>query len=169
MTDLGLSAVPYRVGYATGCFDLLHVGHLRYLEGAASACRELIVGIPDDEIVALPANKGRPPLVPAAQRLELIAALRCVTRALPVAISMEDTLAFSDFLRGLAVEAVFVGEDWQPKPRWQRLLPVLTAQQIAVHFLPRTPNCATTTLRNALNSTLLQEIQRPSPSRNADE
>ena len=63
-----------RVAFANGHFDLLHVGHLRYLEAAKRAADVLVVGINDDASVASLKGPGRP-VVPAAERAELLAAL----------------------------------------------------------------------------------------------
>lgn len=141
----------YRVGYASGAFDLLHIGHLRYLQQAARHCQELIVGIPSDAVIAMPANKGHPPLMSCAERQALVGALRMVSRTIAVTVSMEDAPAFCDFIQTLPVEALFIGAEWQDSPRWQRLAPLLTAQGIAVHFLPRTPGISSTALRQVLN------------------
>jgi D-glycero-beta-D-manno-heptose 1-phosphate adenylyltransferase len=62
---------------ANGCFDLLHVGHVRYLEGAAAEADTLVVAINDDESVRQLKGEGRP-VMPDHDRAELIAALRCV-------------------------------------------------------------------------------------------
>jgi rfaE bifunctional protein nucleotidyltransferase chain/domain len=62
---------------ANGCFDLLHVGHIRYLEGAAAEGDVLIVAVNDDESVRRLKGEGRP-IMAAADRAELVAALRCV-------------------------------------------------------------------------------------------
>jgi rfaE bifunctional protein nucleotidyltransferase chain/domain len=63
--------------FANGCFDLLHVGHVRYLQGAAREADRLIVAINDDESVARLKGAGRP-ILPAGDRAELVAALRGV-------------------------------------------------------------------------------------------
>ena len=65
------------VAFANGCFDLLHVGHVRYLQSAAQEADLLVVAINEDESVRLLKGKGRP-ILPAAARAELVAALRCV-------------------------------------------------------------------------------------------
>jgi rfaE bifunctional protein nucleotidyltransferase chain/domain len=59
---------------ANGHFDLLHVGHLRYLRAAAAEGDVLVVAINDDASVARLKGPGRP-IVPAAERAELLAAL----------------------------------------------------------------------------------------------
>ncbi|MCB1034203.1 MAG: adenylyltransferase/cytidyltransferase family protein [Acidobacteria bacterium] len=63
-----------RIAFANGHFDLLHVGHLRYLEAARAEGDVLVVAINDDASVARLKGAGRP-IVPAAERAELLAAL----------------------------------------------------------------------------------------------
>ena len=65
------------VAFANGCFDLLHVGHVRYLEAASREADLLVVAINDDASVRRLKGEGRP-IMPAADRAELVAALRCV-------------------------------------------------------------------------------------------
>ena len=65
------------IAFANGCFDLLHVGHVRYLAAAGQEADVLIVAINDDESVKMLKGQGRP-VLPAADRAELVAALRCV-------------------------------------------------------------------------------------------
>jgi D-glycero-beta-D-manno-heptose 1-phosphate adenylyltransferase len=63
-----------RVILANGCFDLLHVGHIRYLRGAKTLGGKLIVAVNADDSVRQIKGEGRP-LMPAAERAEIIAAL----------------------------------------------------------------------------------------------
>jgi D-glycero-beta-D-manno-heptose 1-phosphate adenylyltransferase len=65
------------IAFANGCFDLLHVGHVRYLEAAAAEGDRLIVAVNDDESVAALKGPGQP-ILPAADRAELVSALRAV-------------------------------------------------------------------------------------------
>ncbi|MEI6668538.1 MAG: adenylyltransferase/cytidyltransferase family protein [Acidobacteriota bacterium] len=65
------------VALANGVFDLLHVGHIRYLQGAAAEADRLIVAINDDESVRALKGEGRP-VMHQADRAELVAALRGV-------------------------------------------------------------------------------------------
>jgi rfaE bifunctional protein nucleotidyltransferase chain/domain len=65
------------IAFANGCFDLLHVGHVRYLQGAAAEGDRLIVAINDDESVRRLKGAGRP-ILPAADRAELVASVRGV-------------------------------------------------------------------------------------------
>src|SRR6187200_2125636 len=63
--------------FANGCFDLLHAGHVRYLQAAAREADRLIVAINDDESVRGLKGPNRP-ILSAADRAELLAALRDV-------------------------------------------------------------------------------------------
>ncbi|HVO09271.1 MAG TPA: adenylyltransferase/cytidyltransferase family protein [Vicinamibacteria bacterium] len=65
------------VALANGCFDVLHVGHVRYLEGAAAEADVLVVGVNGDRSVRRLKGEGRP-ILPAGDRALLVAALRAV-------------------------------------------------------------------------------------------
>ena len=65
------------IAFANGCFDILHVGHVRYLESAAREADVLVVALNDDDSVRRLKGEGRP-ILPASDRAELVAALRCV-------------------------------------------------------------------------------------------
>ena len=70
-------AAGLRIVLANGCFDVLHVGHIRYLAGARSEGDLLIVGVNSDAQVRKQKGDGRP-ILPAAQRAEIVAALESV-------------------------------------------------------------------------------------------
>ena len=65
------------VALANGCFDLVHVGHIRYLEAAAAEADRLVVAVNDDASVARLKGEGRP-VMPEADRAELVGGLRAV-------------------------------------------------------------------------------------------
>jgi len=89
-----LRAQGRRIVLANGCFDLLHVGHVRYLTAARALGDVLFVGINSDASVARLKGAGRP-LMPAGERAELLASLRAVDH---VVVFDEDT---ADRLVGL--------------------------------------------------------------------
>ena len=66
-----------RIAFANGHFDMLHVGHLRYLQGAQQEGDILVVGINDDASVRRLKGPGRP-IMPAPERAELVAAMQPV-------------------------------------------------------------------------------------------
>ncbi len=65
------------IAFANGCFDLLHVGHVRYLQAAAREADRLVVALNDDASVAELKGEGRP-VMAGADRAELVAAIRGV-------------------------------------------------------------------------------------------
>ncbi len=77
-----------RVVFTNGCFDLLHVGHVRYLQAARALGDFLVVGLNDDASVRRLAKGPERPVVPQAERAEILAALACVDA---VVIFSQDT------------------------------------------------------------------------------
>lgn len=66
-----------KIVFANGCFDVLHVGHIRYLQDAARVGDVLVVGVNGDDSVRELKGEGRP-VMPAEERAELIASIRGV-------------------------------------------------------------------------------------------
>jgi rfaE bifunctional protein nucleotidyltransferase chain/domain len=77
LAELRAARAVRRVVLANGCFDLLHAGHVRYLEDARSRGDCLVVALNTDESVRALKGPGRPH-VPLAERAEVVSALRCV-------------------------------------------------------------------------------------------
>ncbi len=69
-----------RVGLTSGCFDLIHFGHLHYLERCKALCDKLIVGVDADAMVRAAKGPARP-IIPALERLALINSLHVVDAA----------------------------------------------------------------------------------------
>jgi len=66
-----------KIVFANGCFDVLHVGHIRYLQGAKEAADILVVGVNGDDSVRELKGEGRP-VMPANERAELVASIKGV-------------------------------------------------------------------------------------------
>lgn len=98
-----------RVVFTNGCFDLLHVGHVRYLAAARAAGDLLVVGINADASVRRLAKGPERPLVPEAARAEVIAALGVVDL---VTIFAEETPA--EIIAALLPDVLVKGADWPP-------------------------------------------------------
>jgi D-glycero-beta-D-manno-heptose 1-phosphate adenylyltransferase len=79
------------IAFANGCFDLIHVGHVRYLQGAAEEGDRLIVAVNDDASVTRLKGPGRPAM-PASERAEIIAALAVVDYVVTFADGTVDRL-----------------------------------------------------------------------------
>ena len=96
------------VVFTNGVFDLLHPGHVRYLQDARQLGDALIVGVNSDRSVR--ANKGADrPITPEAERAEILLALECVDA---VAIFDEETPA--DIIRRIQPDVLVKGADWGP-------------------------------------------------------
>ena len=97
-----------RIVLANGCFDLLHVGHVRYLRAARRLGDVLFVGINSDAAVARLKGRGRP-LIPAAERAEILLALREVDH---VVVFEEDTA--DRLIASLRPDVHAKGTDYRP-------------------------------------------------------
>jgi rfaE bifunctional protein nucleotidyltransferase chain/domain len=95
-----------RIAFANGCFDLLHVGHVRYLQGAREQGDVLVVGINSDRSVTALKGPGRP-VFSAEARCELVAALECVDYVL-----VFDQLNAESVLRELRPDVHCKGTDY---------------------------------------------------------
>ncbi len=120
-----------RLAFTNGHFDLLHLGHLDYLEKARAAADALFVGLNGDASTRLLKGPGRP-LVPALERARLLAALRPVDAV----IIFEDPTA-TRLITALRPEVYVKGGDYQHKPLPER--PAVAAyggQVLLIDYLP---------------------------------
>ncbi len=95
------------VVFTNGCFDLLHVGHVRYLQMARKQGDWLVVGVNSDSSVRQIKGPGRP-IVPADQRAEVVAAIGCVDRV--TIFDEPDPLAL---IQLLVPDVLVKGADWR--------------------------------------------------------
>lgn len=132
--------------FTNGCFDLLHLGHVRYLQDARALGDFLVLGLNGDESVRFLKGGGRP-LVPALERAEILAALTCVDY---VTIFPEKTAnAIVEALR----PAIYVkGGDWhvtpgnEPDPKRLPEAPSVLAYGGSIQLIPYLPGHSTTEL-----------------------
>ena len=96
------------VAFANGCFDVLHVGHVRYLEGARAEADVLVVGVNGDGSVRRLKGEGRP-VLPEGDRALLVAAVRAVDH---VVVFADDDVA--RLLLALRPEVHCKGTDYTP-------------------------------------------------------
>ena len=104
----GVRAAGRTVVFTNGVFDLLHVGHLRYLQQARALGDALIVGLNSDRSVR--ANKGPSrPVTPEAERAEILEALACVD-----AVVVFDHETPHELIAALQPDVLVKGADWLP-------------------------------------------------------
>jgi glycerol-3-phosphate cytidylyltransferase len=133
------------VGYAPGAYDLFHIGHLNLLRRARLHCDVLIAGVVSDEVALQ--QKGRRPVVPEQERLEIVASMQPVDRA--VLETQTDKLVS---WQRTPFDVVFKGDDWRGSPTWTRLEERFAAVGVEVVYLPYTEHVSTTLLRTRLLS-----------------
>jgi rfaE bifunctional protein nucleotidyltransferase chain/domain len=127
-----------RVVFTSGCFDLLHVGHLRSLEEARSLGDRLIIGVNRDATVRRLKGSGRP-IVPERHRAELLAGLTCVDW---VTFFGEPTPRA--LLGRLRPDLYAKGGDWSLRELREKDLPA--GIDLPVHRLRQIPRVRTTRL-----------------------
>jgi glycerol-3-phosphate cytidylyltransferase len=133
-----------RIGYAAGAFDLFHVGHLNILKHAKSQCDFLIAGVVSDEMLQV--GKGITPVIPLAERLEIVRNIRYVDDA--VAETVPDKL---DVWRELKFDVFFKGDDWRGTEKGEKLEREFAAVGVEVVYFPYTITTSSTALRHALD------------------
>lgn len=116
-----------------GTFDVFHVGHLRVIERAAALGDRLVVGVSADALNLR--KKGREPVFSERERLEIVAALKCVD-----GVFLEESLEQKrDYLVEHGADILVMGDDW--KGRFDEFSDI-----VEVVYLPRTPAISTTAL-----------------------
>lgn len=133
------------IGYAPGGYDLFHIGHLNVLRHAADHCDHLVAGVVSDEMLTL--AKGRPPVVPLAERLEIVRSLRFVD-----AVHAETLPNKIDTWREVGFDVIFKGDDWRGTPKGQQLEQDFAAVGVTVKYFPYTVHTSSTLLRKALTA-----------------
>ena len=150
-SGLGLSAAELRglpegsvVGYAAGAFDLFHVGHLNILRQAKQHCDYLIAGVVSDEMLEL--TKGRAPVVPAAERAEIVSHVKFVDE-----VHVESVADKLDTWAHVRFDLFFKGDDWKDTPRGRDLEARFDQVGVEVVYFPYTVHTSSTRLRTALD------------------
>lgn len=150
-SGLGLSAAELRglpegsvVGYAAGAFDLFHVGHLNILRQAKRHCDYLIAGVVSDEMLEL--TKGRAPVVPAAERAEIVSHVKFVDE-----VHIESVKDKLDTWAHVRFDRFFKGDDWKGTPRGRDLEARFSQVGVEVVYFPYTVHTSSTRLRTALD------------------
>jgi len=126
--------------FVTGVFDLFHIGHLNFLEHAATMGDRLIAGVVTDEWAEK--NKGETPVFPLHHRFRIVAALSCVDVAFPIAGPKDEVGAV---LMGITVRVVSTDHGYLPAHG--PLKEKMEAAGIRYITLPKTPNISTTEIK----------------------
>jgi glycerol-3-phosphate cytidylyltransferase len=149
-----------RVGYAPGVYDMFHIGHLNILRHAKSQCDFLIAGVVSDEMCER--AKGRGPIVPEGERLEIVRNITFVDEAILEVVP--DKL---ETWRRTPFDVIFKGDDWRGTAKGERLEHDFGAVGVEVVYFPYTVHTSSTLLRRALSSIVAEQNRESAAGRTA--
>ncbi|MBI5672352.1 MAG: D-glycero-beta-D-manno-heptose 1-phosphate adenylyltransferase [Nitrospirae bacterium] len=135
-----------RIVFTNGCFDLMHIGHTRYLQAAKALGDVLVVGVNSDVSVRTLDKAPDRPIVPEAQRAEVLAALGCVDFV--VIFEESDPL---QLITTVQPDVLVKGGDWAIDRIVGREL--VEARGGVVKTIPLVPGLSTTGLLQRIQST----------------
>ncbi len=132
------------IGYTAGVYDLFHIGHLNLLKNAKGMCDKLIVGVTTDELAMY---KGKKPIIPFDERMEIVKNIKCVDAVVPQADM--DKVAMC---KKLGAKYLFVGDDWYNTPRWNEYEEQLAKIGVEIIYFPYTIGTSSTILANMIKN-----------------
>lgn len=129
----------YKIGYTTGVFDMFHIGHLNILRKAKAQCDYLIVGVSTDEVVKT--YKHKTPVIPFEERLEIVAAIRYVDKAVP-----QNSMDKREAWEHLHFDALFHGDDWKGSELYEKYMKEFEGTGVEFVFFSHTDGVSSTEL-----------------------
>jgi glycerol-3-phosphate cytidylyltransferase len=132
-----------RIAYLPGVFDMFHIGHLNIIRNARALCDRLIVGVVSDERAEI--AKGQPPVVPLAERLEIVRSIRHADDAV-----VEDVGDKREMWRRLGFTMIVKGDDWKGTAKGDKLEADFAPLGVEIVYLPYTVHTSSTLLRQGL-------------------
>lgn len=136
-----------RIGYVPGVFDMFHIGHLNILRTARLTCDRLIAGVVSDERAV--SAKGARPVVPEAERLEIVRSIRFVDDAV-----LEDVPEKVQMWERLQFDVLVKGDDWRGTAKGNKLERDFAPLGVEIVYLPYTVHTSSTLLRQTLTGLL---------------
>lgn len=122
--------------YTSGCFDLLHYGHINIFEKSKLLCHELIVGVSTDELIMQ--EKGSKPLIPFEERIRLVETIKYVDKVIPQTDKNKQAVVDK-----WNIDAITVGDDWKGK------YPPVSCAMV---YFPYTPKVSSTILKESIQN-----------------
>ena len=135
------------IGYTTGVYDMFHIGHLNIIKNAKAQCDHLIVGVSTDELVQ--SEKGKTPVIPFGERVEIIKALRYVDEVVTQP-NKDKVEAWNKY----HFHKMFVGSDWKGTPQWELIEEQFKPLGVEIIYLPHTDGVSSTELTTLIKKML---------------
>ena len=133
-----------QVGLLMGVFDMFHIGHLRLIRRAKEECRFLRVAVLSDELVMK--FKGHAPVIPLAERMEVLAAVRGVDEVVPV---YDDPSRLAEWHRR-PFDVFFSGDDYAGNAYWEWERGELRKLGADIRFFSYTKEQSSTAIREKM-------------------
>ena len=130
------------IGYTAGVYDLFHIGHLNLLKNAKGMCDKLIVGVTTDDLVTY---KGKRPMIPFEDRIEIVRSIKYVDAAVPQE-DMDKLL----MCKKLKASRLFVGDDWFNTDKWKEYEKDFAEAGIEIIYFPYTKGVSSTLIAKTL-------------------
>ena len=132
----------YKRGYASGVFDMFHIGHLKILQQAKEMCDFLVVGVNTDDLVFIRKNKH--PVIPYGERTDIVRAIRYVD------LVVEAGIPEHQYVNAIKYDcnAVFDGDDWKGTEKMNILEERLKPHGVEIVYFPYTKDISSTILRD---------------------
>lgn len=137
------------LGYATGVFDLFHIGHLNLLKNAKAICDKLIVGVTTDELMQKYKNKKT--IIPFNERFEIVRNIKFVDAVIP-----QESMDKFEVWQKLKFDIMFVGDDWFHTSKWEDYEKQFNEVGVRIVFFPYTKGTSST----LINKILIEERDR---------
>lgn len=137
------------LGYATGVFDLFHIGHLNLLKNAKAICDKLIVGVTTDELMLK--YKNRKTIIPFNERFEIVRNIKFVDAVIP-----QETMNKFEVWQKLKFDIMFVGDDWFHTEKWEEYEKQFNEFGVRIIYFPYTKGTSST----LINKILIEERDR---------
>jgi glycerol-3-phosphate cytidylyltransferase len=131
------------IGYVPGAWDMFHIGHLNILLRAREQCDRLIVGVVTDE--ALFSAKSKYPIVPLAERMEVISQLDIVDQ-----VTTDFSSNKLEVWSRVRFDVLFKGDDWRGTTKGDKLEADMATVGVRVAYFPYTAHTSSTMLRSIL-------------------
>lgn len=132
-------------GYVPGAWDMFHIGHLNILERARAHCDILMVGVVTDD--ALLQVKGKLPIIPLEERMDVVRAMSIVDR-----VVVDTSSNKIEAWKANGFDVLFKGDDWRGTPKGDRLEEQMSFVGVEVHYFPYTAQTSSTKLRSLISA-----------------
>lgn len=132
------------IGYATGVFDMFHIGHLNILKHAKENCDFLVVGVSTDDLVNY---KNTKTIIPFPERIKIVDSIKYVDKTV-AQTSMDKMEAWQE----IKFDKMFVGSDWKGTDKWKALEEEFSKIDVEIMYFPYTQGTSSSKLKVALST-----------------